>query len=109
MDEKSTERIEGEIEGINFATEILRQLKDTIRRQWIMLIIVLCLWATTIGAFLLYLNQYDYSTSYEATGVYALIDSNGNIVAQDVTDEQLKAFTEWWDINGDSQENNDEN
>lgn len=67
MDKKSTERIEGEIEGINFATEILKQLKDTIKRQWIALVIVLCLWAATIGGFIWYINQYDY-VSYSQDG-----------------------------------------
>ena len=72
MDEKSTERIEGEISGINFATEILRQLKDTIRRQWILVIVILSLWFATIGGFVWYLYQYDF-VSYEVS-----TDGGGN-------------------------------
>jgi len=72
LDEKSTERIEGEISGINFATEILRQLKDTIRRQWILVIVILSLWFATIGGFVWYLYQYDF-VSYEVS-----TDGGGN-------------------------------
>lgn len=41
----------------------------------------------TVGGFLWYLNQYDFSseetTTYTSTGVYSLIDSEGNVIASD--------------------------
>ena len=46
-----------------------------------------------VGGFLLYLNQYDFSSTSmvenSAEGVYALIDSSGNTIAWDITPEQL--------------------
>lgn len=60
----SIERAEGQLEGLGFATELLKQLKDTIKRQWILLIIVLGLWAGTISGFVWYLYQYDF-VSYD--------------------------------------------
>lgn len=49
---------------------------------------------TLVCAFLLYLNQYDYSsyTTQTAEGLYAIIDSNGNVVGQDITTEQLETI-----------------
>lgn len=44
-----------------------------------------------VAGFLWYLNQYDF-TSYEtstAEGVYALIDSEGNVITSDLTPEEV--------------------
>lgn len=67
-------------------------------------------WVLTIGGFIFYLNQYDFTatTSYEAAGVYALIDSEGNMIAQDVTPETWDKFTEWWNVYGESKSNANE-
>lgn len=62
-----------------------------------------------IAGFLLYLNQYDYvsteTLTNTATGVYALIDSQGNVIAQDLTDEQLQEIMEIIDGESDEEEN----
>lgn len=49
-----------------------------------------------VAGFLWYLNQYDFSSSevITASGVYALVDSAGNVVAQDLTDEQIMYIME---------------
>lgn len=109
--ENKIEEVEGKIIEHSLAYEIMLELKTTIRRQYIILFTVICLWAATIGGFMWYQSLWDYSSTstYEANGIYALIDSNGNIVAQDVTKEQLDAFREWWELNGNSKENGNQN
>lgn len=58
----------------------------------------------TIGGFLWYLNQYDFSSTETITtsakGVYALIDSEGNTVVCDLTAEDMQAIMEV--LNGDN-------
>lgn len=50
----------------------------------------------TVGGFLWYLNQYDFSSTQtidqSAEGVYALIDSAGNTIAWDITPEELEGM-----------------
>ncbi len=52
----------------------------------------------TVGGFLWYLNQYDFSseetTTYTSTGVYSLIDSEGNVIASDLTPEEIEQLME---------------
>lgn len=52
----------------------------------------------TVGGFLWYLNQYDFSTeettTYTSTGVYSLIDSEGNVIANDLTPEEIGQLME---------------
>ena len=61
-----------------------------------------------VGSFLLYLNQYDFTSSeiVEATGVYTLVDSEGNIVAQDLSPEDIEAIMEV--INGEDPSNSNQ-
>lgn len=66
------------------------------------LVAVMCV----IGGFLWYLNQYDFSSTQTveqtAEGVYALIDSEGNTIAWDITPEELEGILEVI-ANGESQ------
>ena len=49
-----------------------------------------------IAGFLIYLNQYDFSSTTSswignsAEGVYAIIDSDGNVISSDLTPEQIE-------------------
>lgn len=93
MDERrdNVERAEGKLEGLNFATEILSQMKDTTQKLWVTIwVLVGVLLASTL-AWLYVWNQYDYSSSYEyvATGLNVIVDSEGNIVAKDVPDDMI--------------------
>lgn len=45
-------------------------------------------------AFLLYLNQYDFTSSIEQNGVYTLIDSEGNVISSDIKPEQINEIME---------------
>ena len=64
----------------------IRQLQKTLARVVTMALVVIVL---VIGAFLLYLNQYDFSSSEEwnieknAEGTFALVDSSGNTFGAD--------------------------
>lgn len=48
----------------------------------------------TIGGFLWYLNQYDYcgesTSTINAEGVYTLVDSEGNVIVQDLSPEEIQ-------------------
>lgn len=68
----------------------------------------------TVGGFLWYLNQYDFSSeetttiNQNSTGVYSLIDSEGNVIANDLTPEEIEQIMEAYDGEGTSNENNDQ-
>lgn len=64
----------------------------------------LCAILLTVGVFIWYLNQYDFeSTSTQiASGVYAVVDSDGNIIASDLTPEDIQQCLEVIEANGGS-------
>lgn len=90
-------------EDKSLAMELLEELKRQNKRLITALFIVIGLWTATILAFLLYLNQYDFSGSVEQTGVYTFSDSQGNVISSDITTEQMKEILEV--INGENQSN----
>ena len=55
-----------------------------------------------VGGFLWYLNQYDFvsestittTTNNDSTGIYSLIDSEGNVVASDLTPDEVSKLME---------------
>lgn len=75
-----------------FATELLRALKMQLKGLIVVVIVLIVLYAGTVGGFLWYLNQYDFSntSTYAATGYNALIDSSGNVIASDIPDELIE-------------------
>lgn len=104
------------------ASELLKELKCENARKdaqvkrlqtaiLVVVIIALLSVLATIGTFVWYLNQYDftgestvtteYSTVQTAEGVYAIIDSAGNVVGQDLSGEDLNALMEEL-LNGES-------
>lgn len=91
------------------ATELLSELKrenerkDTQvkRLQLALVTVVLTAFLTLlslVGVFIWYLNQYDFSSEYStvqtAEGVYAVIDSEGNVIGQDLSTPQLNELLE---------------
>lgn len=109
MGENELDRVEGQIEGINFATEILKQLKETTHKLWVTIWVLIGVLAATVAGFIWYLNQYDYVSSYEytATGVNAIIDNDGNIIAKDVSDDKLIEILELLNNGGGESEDNE--
>lgn len=93
-------------EGQDFiATELLSELrlendrkskqlaqKDKTLKFIITLFLIVIL--SIVGVFIWYLNQYDFTSEQTVSGVYALVDSDGNVVAQDITPEEYKKITE---------------
>lgn len=84
-------------------SELIKELRDQNERKDKLsrnLLVALC--GSLLGivlivvSFLLYLNQYDFTSSeiIEATGVYTLVDSEGNVVAQDLSPEDIEAIME---------------
>lgn len=99
------------------ATELLQELKESNARKDALIVQqnknmlrVICGFLAVILAivagFLLYLNQYDFTSTeettydYDATGVYALVDSEGNIIAQDLTPQEIESIMEVISTNG---------
>ena len=97
------------------ATELLSELKRENERKdkqikrlqatvLAVVIIAFVILFSTVGAFLWYLNQYDfsststvtneYATSQSAEGVYAMIDSEGNLISDDLSVEDINRLTE---------------
>lgn len=96
-DENNSTKIEKEIaisENKGFVMELLSELKLQNKRLVIVLFVVLALWAGTIGGFIWYLNQYDYTSTIEQNGVYTLIDSQGNVISSDISPEQMEQILE---------------
>lgn len=64
----------------------------------------LCAILMVVSGFIWYLNQYDFeSTSTQlATGVYAVVDSDGNVIANDLTPEDIQHCLEVIESNGNS-------
>ena len=93
-------------EGQDFiATELLSELrlendrkskliiqKDKTIKFIITLFLIVIL--SIVGVFIWYLNQYDFTSEQTVSGVYALVDSDGDVVAQDITPEEYKKIME---------------
>lgn len=84
--------------------QIIQQNKDFKHMVYGFLIVI----SAIVAGFLLYLNQYDFSSTeeynYEASGVYALVDSEGNVVAQDLTPEEIARIMEVLNIDGNGED-----
>lgn len=86
---------EGQTEDINnLAMDLLQDYKLNFKLVFALLVIVLILWAATIGGFVWYLNQYDFVSSIESTAVYSIIDSSGNVISSDIPQDQLERILE---------------
>lgn len=95
-EEKVTEKINEEI--LNIANELLQDAKASAQRAHKALITVAWLWFASVIAivagFLIYLYQYDFTSTVEQTGVYTLMDSEGNIISSDLLPEDIITIEE---------------
>ncbi len=87
-----------------WVSELIDLVKLQCKRWAIAFFVVLGLWAATIGGFIWYLNQYDFTSTIEQTGVYTLVDSQGNVISSDITPDQINDILEI--INNGNNENN---
>lgn len=93
-------------EGQDFiVSELLSELKEENERKSKLLIqkektikflvaVFLVVIMAIIGVFIWYLNQYDFTSEQTVSGVYTLVDSDGNVVAQDISPEDYERFLE---------------
>lgn len=60
--------------------------------------VALCTVLLVVAGFLWYLNQYDFSVTttenITAEGVYAIVDSEGNVIGSDFTAEEIQSLLE---------------
>lgn len=103
--QKAVNEVAEKVEERSLAMEILVELRANCKRWFNAFVIVVILWALTIAGFLWYINQYDYSTTVEATGIYNAVDHSGNIVTEDVSPEMWSQFERWLADNGESESN----
>lgn len=100
-----------EQQGPDFiVTSLLTELKDENNRKDKLihdLMRVICGFilslVAVVAGFLWYLNQYDFTSTetITASGIYTLIDSEGNVIAQDISPEEIMEVLE----NGGNTEN----
>lgn len=88
-----------------YATYMLAMMKSSMKWLYRVIFGLMATIAITVVAFVWLWQQYEYVSDIEMTGVYNLMDSNGNVIASDVTPEMLEAFEEWWSIYGENQSN----
>lgn len=65
----------------SLAKTLVDTLKMQIKRQFIILLIVILCWISTIGIFIWYINQFEYTT--ESTSIMET-DNEGNINTGDI-------------------------
>lgn len=82
----------------SLAMDMLKDYRLREKRSFIERIVILSLWTFslvfTIGIFVWYLNQYDFSTTVESTGVYNQMGNGGNVTTSDIPPEQLEKILE---------------
>lgn len=79
--------------------------------------VALCAILMVVAGFLWYLNQYDFSATETMTetitntaeGVYAIIDSEGNVISSDLTAEEIQTLMEEVIVDGDSENDPNQN
>lgn len=76
------------------AMEMLGELKEQSKRWFRAFLVMVAVEVLTIGGFIWYLNQYDFISTVEQTGIYTLIDSQGNVISSDITPDQVKEIME---------------
>lgn len=83
-----------EKEEKTLAMEMLSELKEQSKRWFRAFLVMVAVEVLTIGGFIWYLNQYDFISTVEQTGIYTLSDSQGNVISSDITPDQVKEIME---------------
>ena len=89
-----------------------KQIQSLHRVVAIITAVALCAVLLVVAGFLWYLNQYDFSATTTETitaeGVYAIVDSEGNVIGSDFTAEEIQGLLEGvMSYSGTSDQNND--
>ncbi len=91
--------------------EVISEVKNMTHRQrrfdTVVILSLILVIAVIVCGFIWYLNQYDfigtshYENDYEVTGVYSIVDSDNNVIAQDISPEMWQKFLDWQvNVNG---------
>ena len=92
-----------------------RQVRNLSKTLAVTIIAALAAVLLVVAGFLWYLNQYDFSSTTTETitntaeGVYAIVDSEGNVIGSDFTAEEIQQFLEGVMNDGESNEDPDGN
>lgn len=78
------------VEEKGLAMEMLGELKEQLKRCHKIILILIFVVVAVVAGFLLYLNQYDFTSSIEQNGIYTLIDSEGNVISSDISPDQIE-------------------
>lgn len=81
-------------EDKGLAMELIAELKEQSKRWFRAFLIMVGVEVLTIGGFIWYLNQYDFISTVEQTGIYTLSDSQGNVISSDITPDQIERIME---------------
>lgn len=87
----------------SLAFELLQEVKTQTKRWMIAFFFMVAFCAAMFFGFIWYLNQYDFTSSVEQTGVYTFSDSQGNLISSDISPEQMERILEI--INGENKSN----
>lgn len=69
---EEVQEMKNEVKSIktqSIAREILQDLKKSNKRMFVIIIVLICMWAGTIGAFMYYINTIDYEEVVETAEV----------------------------------------
>ena len=94
-----------------------KQIQGLYKAIAIITTVALCTVLLVVAGFLWYLNQYDFSATETMTetitntaeGVYAIIDSEGNVISSDLTAEEIQTLMEEVIVDGDSEHDPNQN
>lgn len=107
--ERKIAEMEDKVSNHSLAYDMLQEFKALNKRLFITIIALIIALVLSNLAWLYVFQSYDYVSTATATGFYALADSDGNVIAQDISPEAWDTFNEWWVKNGNSQENKNQN
>lgn len=92
------------MEQLNLSSELLSFFKDfnittrkSQRNMTILNISLIIALLSAVFGFLIFLSSYEFESTktYEANGIYAIVDSDGNVIAQDIDPETWEKFIDY--------------
>ena len=92
--EKSEKINENTIDNPSLTLELFKEFKEQSKRQNITILVAFGTIIFIIAAFIWFWSQYDFVDTINQTGVYTLIDSEGNVISSDLTSEQIQKIME---------------
>lgn len=95
------------VEEPSLTMELFEEFKQQSKRQNITILVALGVIVFIVTGFLWYLSKYDYVSNVDQTGVYTLVDSEGNVISADLSPEEINQILEVIS-NGENESNQEE-